>query len=224
MISAPHAVAARWPAPRLRAIAELAQLVTEAPWQLSRAHRDRARDAGLSDEDMLHVVALAAYFGHLNRIADAVRAPLDYNVRHVPPHAEPATPAFASAPALRLGAPELALAHRPPTAAALAGWRAHVEERDAPLSRRQRALIARWVARHLGDGARVGDDEPADDVERALRPLVATITLAPWRLEVGIDRLRPHGFDDAALFDACVVATTAGVVSRIDVAFVALAS
>jgi alkylhydroperoxidase family enzyme len=224
VIAAPHAVAARWPVPRLRAIAELARLVSEAPWELSRAHRDRATDAGLSDDDVVHAIALSAFFGHLNRIADAVGAPLDYEVRHVPPHAEPATPAFAPAPTARTGPSDLSLAKRPATATALARWRAYVEERDAPLSRRQRGLVARWVARLVGDGTRAGDDAPGDAVERALRSIVETITLAPWRLSpTSFAELRGLGFDDAAQFDACVIATTANVVSRIDVALGALA-
>ena len=53
-------------------------MVTEEPRTLSRAHHDRAIDAGLSDDDILHAILLSAYFGHLNRIADAVAVPLDY--------------------------------------------------------------------------------------------------------------------------------------------------
>src|SRR6185295_19034111 len=94
----PRAVAARWPEPRVRSLAELAATVTEAPWRLSRGVHERARDAGLTDDDVLHAIALAAYFGHLNRIADAVAVPLDYDVRHVPPRAEPAVPPLLAAP------------------------------------------------------------------------------------------------------------------------------
>ena len=57
---------------------------------MSRQTLGRAHRAGLSDEDVLHVITLASYFGHLNRIADAGQAPLDYTVKLEPPHADPA--------------------------------------------------------------------------------------------------------------------------------------
>ena len=66
MIADPHAVAARWPVPRVRALAALARAVTLTPWALTAADRAAAIAAGLDDEAILHAVALAAYFGHLN--------------------------------------------------------------------------------------------------------------------------------------------------------------
>jgi hypothetical protein len=98
VLADPRAVAARWPAPRLRVLAELACTVTEAPWALSSGHRTRAAAAGLSDDELLHAVALSAFFGHLNRVADATGVALDYQVRYPPPAAEPATPPLARAP------------------------------------------------------------------------------------------------------------------------------
>ena len=115
VIADPRAVAARWPDLRLRMLADLATLVTEAPWSLSGAILDRAHRAGLGEDDVLHVIALAAYFGHLNRIADAVAVPLDYQVRHQPPHAEPATPALEPSPRAVTGPAAIPLArHRRP--------------------------------------------------------------------------------------------------------------
>src|ERR1700760_4401934 len=63
-------------APRQRALIELVRLVTATPWALSREHR--ARWSALGDDDLVHAIALSSYFGHLNRIADAVAIPLDY--------------------------------------------------------------------------------------------------------------------------------------------------
>src|SRR5687768_17889649 len=48
VIDSPHAIAASWPNPRLRMLAELAQCVTESPWALSRVHLSRAYKAGLA--------------------------------------------------------------------------------------------------------------------------------------------------------------------------------
>src|ERR1700759_3632992 len=129
-------------------LAEVASTVTETPWALSPDHHARARDAGLSDDELLHAIALAALFGHLKRIADAVAVPLDYEGRHLPPHAEPATPPLQRAPAARRGAPALAIASRPATATALAAWRDYLLARGPA-----NLTIAAWVAALLGDGA-----------------------------------------------------------------------
>ncbi|HEX7842233.1 MAG TPA: hypothetical protein VF469_32395 [Kofleriaceae bacterium] len=213
MIADARAVAARWPDVRRRMLAEVASLVTETPWALSPGHHARAREAGLSNDELLHAIALAAFFGHLNRIADAVAVPLDYEVRHRPPHAQPATPPLLRAPAPRRGVPALAIESRPATAAALAAWRDYLVARS-PASRQ----IAAWVAALLGDG----EGEPAED--SPLGRLIEQVTLAPWQLGDGsFAPLRALGYDDAALFDACAAASSFGVFSRLRVALVALA-
>jgi alkylhydroperoxidase family enzyme len=207
-------------------LAEIAMLVTEAPWALSPEHRARSHAAGLSDDELLHAIALAAFFGHLNRIADAVAVPLDYEVQHQPPHAEPATPALPRAPALRRGSPALAIDARPATAGALAAWRDYVLAR-AP----ENHAIAAWVAELLGDGGAAphvsgsgSGPGPAPADAPALRALVEQVTLAPWRLdEAAFAPLRALGRDDVALFDACAAASTFGVMSRVRVALIALA-
>ena len=231
MIADPRAVAARWPDPRLRALAELACLVTEAPWALSREHHARARAAGLSDDDVLHAIALAAFFGHLNRIADAVDVPLDYRVRREPPRIERTVPPFLPAPAPVRGEPALSLASREATTAALTRWQAYVARPSAALDARRRSMIAVRVAHLVGD-PRAGADGPvaaagahasADAGDRELLELADRITLAPWTFDAtSYAPLRGLGFDDRGIFDACVAATTAGVASRIHAALVAL--
>jgi len=194
-------------------LAEIASVVTEAPWALSPGHHARSRDAGLSDDEMLHAIALSAFFGHLNRIADAVAVALDYEVRHLPPPAEPATPPFLRAPAVRRDTPALAIEARPATAAALTAWRDYLVARN-PVN----LQIAAWVAELLGDG----DPVPGEG-QRALRGLVEQVTLAPWRLgDDSFAPLRALGYDDAALFDACAAASSFGVLSRLRVALTAL--
>lgn len=213
MIADGRAVAARWPDPRLRMLAEVASVVTEAPWALSPGHHDRAREAGLSDDELLHAIALSAFFGHVDRIADAVAVPLDYEVRHMPPHAEPATPPLHRAPRARRGTPALAIESRPATARALTAWRDYLVARD-PANR----TIAAWVAALLGDGDAVPDEDSP------LRRLVEEVTLAPWQLgDNSFAPLRAIGYDDAALFDACAAASSFGVFSRLRVALIALA-
>ncbi len=214
MIADPHAVAARWPDGRRRMLAEIASVVTLAPWALSPGHRARARDAGLSDDELLHAIALSAFFGHLNRIADAVAVALDYDVQQLPPHAEPATPPLQRAPAPVTGHPALAIEARPATAAALAAWRDYLVAK-----RPVNVEIAGWVAELVGDAG----PAPGGGGEPALRELVEQVTLAPWRLgDASFAPLRALGHDDAALFDACAAASSFGAFSRIRVALTAL--
>ena len=210
----------------MRALGELARTVTEAPWQLSRSHMTRAHSAGLSDADVLHAVALSAYFGHLNRVADAVAVPLDYDVELAVPATDATVPALAPAPAGRVGRPAIDLASRPATARALADWRTYAFHRDAPLTRRQRTFLARCVARWLGDGGiSPPDDLTGNPLDDALRALAETVTLAPWQLgQHSYDALRASGFDDAAIFDVVATTSAAGVFSRIEVALVSLAA
>ena len=52
-----RAVAAHWPDVRVRMLAELSQIMAEAPWTLSRAFHQRARDAGIDDDALLHAIA-----------------------------------------------------------------------------------------------------------------------------------------------------------------------
>jgi alkylhydroperoxidase family enzyme len=222
----PRALAAGAPDLRLRVIAEIAIAVTEAPWSLSRDHLTRAYAATLSDEDVLQVIALTSYFGHLNRIAEVVGVPLDYDVTLIVSPADRARPAWACAPGLLAGKPALDLARRPQTHAALAGWRQYAFYRDAPLTRRQRTLLARWVAYWIGDG---GISPPTDLTtnphDDALRAFAEGVTLGPWLVsEAHLAPLRAAGFDDDALFDATATITSAGVFSRIEVALAALAS
>ncbi|HET9990191.1 MAG TPA: hypothetical protein VFQ65_16790 [Kofleriaceae bacterium] len=199
--------------PRQRALIELTTLVTEQPW---RAHRV----AELDDDTLLHAIALSAYFGHLNRIADAVAVPLDFAVRHAPPATDPAVPALAPAPSPLAGVPALPLTRREATAAAIEAWHGYVFERDAPLSRDERAQLAGWVAGWLGDPRR---SVPGGTIDPDLHRLAELVTLAPWQLTDAVFApLRARGWDDEKLFDAVVTASTAGLVSRIHVALVAI--
>lgn len=226
LLESPRAVATSWPDMRLRMLAELALHVAESPWLLSRAHLSRARQAGLTDEDVLQAVTLSAFFGHISRIAAAVDPPLE-PVKFQPPPVDRSKPPRAPSQQLVVGRPAIDIARRPATATAFTEWRHYIfYSHDAPLTRRQRTVIARWVACWLGDG---GISSPADltgnPLDDALRAAAEVVTLAPWRLDdATFAPLRAAGFDDAGIFDVCATATSAGVFSRIEVALAALAS
>ena len=127
----------------------------------------------------------SSYFGHLNRIADATRrrrstTSVQARRRRRSIH-RPRRGRVAPKPVA--GRPAIELARRPATANALAEWRNYVFYRDAPLTRRQRTLIARWVATWLGDG---GISPPTDltvnPLDDALRAFAEVVTLAPWQI------------------------------------------
>jgi hypothetical protein len=222
----PRAVAARHPDPTVRALVHLAVAVTEHPWAITGAELALARSAGLDDAGVLHAVLQASLFGHFNRIADAVGVDLDYPDSFGAPHVEPATPPYlwpASVPDLSVARP-IELASRTGAVDLAAAWEQYALERDAPLTRGQRALIAAAVAVRLGDSSRT-PLAPESDLDRALVDLADVVTLAPWRLgPAAYTPLRVAGLaDDSAVFDAVATASSAGVFSRIRVTLAALA-
>jgi hypothetical protein len=222
----PRAVADRHPDPIVRALVRLAVAVTEHPWAITGADLARGRAAGLDDVGVLHAVLQASLFGHFNRIADAVGVDLDYPDRFRAPHVEPATPPYlwaASAPDPHAPRP-IELASRPGAVDLATAWERYALDRDAPLTRRQRALIAAAVAARLGD-ASTPPLAPETDLDRALIDLADLVTLAPWRLgPSAYTRIRRLGMaDDSAVFDAVATASSVGVFSRIRVTLAALA-
>jgi alkylhydroperoxidase family enzyme len=222
----PRAVADRHPDPGVRALVRLAVAVTEQPWAITGAELAGARAAGLDDAAVLHAVLQASLFGHFNRIADAVGVDLDYPDSFGAPHVEPATPPYlwpTSAPDPHAARP-IELASRSGAVDLATAWERYALDRDAPLTRRERAVIAAAVAARLGD-ASASDVAPETDRERALVDLADLVTLAPWRLgPSAYTEIRLAGLaDDAAVFDAVATASSAGVFSRIRVTLAALA-
>jgi hypothetical protein len=222
----PRAVADRHPDSTIRALSRLTVDVTERPWALTGADLAAARAGGLDDAAILHAILQTSLFGHLNRIADAVGVDADYPDSFTAPHVEPATPPylrprFASDP---VAARPIELVARAGAADLLAAWRAHALDRNRPLTRHHRALIAHTVAVRLGD-ASVEEAAADTPLDRALVDFADLVTLAPWRLgPAAFAPLGPLGLaDDAAVFDAVATASSCTVFSRIAVTLAALA-
>jgi alkylhydroperoxidase family enzyme len=200
----------------------LATSVTQHPWAVEQADYDRARAAGLGDESILQAVVLSAYFNYLNRVADAVDIELDYESALPRPdrdaRREPVSrraremwPTAAPFP--------LRLADRPVTAEAFDRWRAYVLERESPLSRRDRSVLARAVAWSLCDGWTVdalGDAAPGSAREEVLAGYAEVLTATPWRLNEGqLHGLRGLGLEDRGLLDVISVASFQNTASRL---------
>jgi alkylhydroperoxidase/carboxymuconolactone decarboxylase family protein YurZ len=221
----PRAVADRHLDPTVRALVRLAVAVTEHPWAITGADLSGARDAGLDDAGILHAVLQSSLFGHFNRIADAVGVELDYPDRFHAPHVEPATPPYlwpTSMPDPQRPQP-IALSIRPGAVDLAEAWERYALDRDEPLTRRQRALVAAAVAARLGEAST--PIEPESDLDRALIDLADLVTLAPWKLgPAAYTRIRQLGLaDDSAVFDAVATASSVGVCSRIRVTLAGLA-
>jgi alkylhydroperoxidase family enzyme len=224
----PRAVADRHPDETIRILTRLTVQVTERPWALSGVELRRASAAGLDDAAVLHAILQTSLFGHLNRIADAVGVDADYPDTFGAPQLVPSTPPYlvpTAAEVPDLAAPRpIELAIRDGAVDLLAAWTSHAMDRDEPLTRRQRSVIAAAVAVRLGD-ASVPPAEPATALDRALVELADVVTLAPWRLgPAAYEPVRGLGLvDDEAVFDAVATASTCTVSSRIAVALAALA-
>ena len=222
----PRAVADRHPDATVRALTRLTIDATERPWALTRADLERARAGGLDDAGILHAILQTSLFGHFNRIADAVGVDADYPDSFGAPHVVPATPPYLwpeTTPDPAAAQP-IQLASRAGTVDLVAVWRQHALERDAPLTRHHRAVVAHAVAERLGD-ATVAPEPPASDLDHALVTLADIVALAPWRL--GPDAYAPIRtlglVDDAEVFDAVATASSCTVFSRINVTLTAFA-
>lgn len=226
MVIDPRAVADRHADPIVRALVHLAVAVTEQPWAITGAEISRARAAGLDETGILHAILQASLFGHFNRIADAVGVDLDYPDSFGAPHVEPATPPYlwpTSSPDQHVPQP-IELASRPGAVDLAVAWEQYALDRDTPLTRRQRAVVAAAVSARLGDQSKP-PVAPETDLDRVLVDLADLVTLAPWRLgPSAYTPLRLAGLtEDTAVFDAVATASSAGVFSRIRVTLAALA-
>ena len=206
-----------------RALAGFCAVLAEAPWTITSADLEPLRAAGLSDASVLHAVALSSFFNYLNRVADAVDIEFDY---------ESPLPRISRVEREPLVRPErsdwprrppplaMKLSERPGTLEPFVRWRAYVLERDAPLSRRDRRVLARAAAAALCDAEGVGtldDGAPRDRREETLAAFSTTLTAAPWRLDAArLEQLRALGLDDAGLLDAISVASFQNTASRLN--------
>jgi len=226
VVADPRGVADRHADPVVRALLRLTIDATERPWALTGSDLERAHAGGLDDSGILHAILQTSLFGHFNRIADAVGVDADYPDSFGAPHLVPSTPPYLwpdTVPDPRMPQP-IELSARPGAVDLVTAWRQHALERDAPLTRHHRAVVAHAVAERLGD-ATVSPAPPANDLDRALVTLADIVALAPWKLDPeAYAPIRALGLaDDAEVFDAVATASSCTVFSRINVTLTAFA-
>ena len=212
--------------PRERALAGLGAVMSDAPWTITQGDLDRLRAVGVSDEGIVQAVTIGGLFNYVTRVADALALEFDYESAlprlQVDVSVEPVPrPELAEWPAPH-PSPRLSLAYRPATEAAFARWRGYAFESDAPISRRDRAVLGRAVASGVCDRVGVAtfaDSAPASPREIALAAYATKLTLAPWRMtEADLATLRREGLDDAGLLDVISLVGLQNLLSRIRLA------
>lgn len=205
-----------------RGLTTLARLVSEAPWTATAGDLEAARGAGLSDDAILQTVALSAFFNYLNRVADAIDLDFDYQSALPRISRDPAREPLARPPPARwprAHALGLRLAARAKTAEAYGRWRSYVMEREAPLSRRDRRVLARAVAQTLCDAATceaLADASPRGARESALAAYAEKLSLTPWRLaREDLQGLTTLGLSDEGVLDVISVSAHQTTASRL---------
>ncbi len=63
--------------PKTVAILDYAERITQNAPSIRRAHIQRLREVGLSDDEILHAAAIASYFNYINRVSDALGVELE---------------------------------------------------------------------------------------------------------------------------------------------------
>jgi alkylhydroperoxidase family enzyme len=209
--------------PRERALAGLATLLTEAPWTLEPEDLDRLRAAGVSEEGIEQAITVAAFFNYFPRVADGTGIEFDYEsplprisidpTREASPRPLPGT----WNPAVD-GSRLPVFPRRPHAERPLAAWRAYLFERDAPLSRRERKVVARAAAAELCDPGALAcwhDASPGSAREEALATYARKLTLTPWAAGArDLEPLRAEGLSDAAILDVITLAAHQNAISR----------
>lgn len=220
MVRDPSAVSL---APRQRALAGLATLLTEAPWTMRGDDLAHVHAAGVSEEGVVQAVTIAALFNHLTRVADATGIEPDY-VSPLPriqvdasrePIPRPERAHWPTPPT----APRLSLALRPATKAVLERWGDYMRTPTQAFPARERAVVGRAVAFQLCDevGLAAWDDaRPDTEREASLASFAEVLTVAPWRMtESALTPLRRLGFEDRDVLHVIALVGYQNVMSRL---------
>ncbi len=216
--------------PAWQSLAALARVLSDEPWHFGDAELEHGRAAGLTDEALLHAIVQSAFFNYLNRVADATGIDFDYRSplpampvdRGRDPLPRPPSSGWRRRPAA------FALSARPLTAERFSSWRRHVLDRDAPLARRERRMIAHAAALATCDAAgaaALDAGAPSTPRERAMVAYADLLSRAPWQLGAAdLAPLRELGLDDHALLDLITVAAFQNTASRLTLGGVAIES
>jgi alkylhydroperoxidase family enzyme len=221
---------ARLPA-RAAALARFAVTLTAEPWQLTADIADELTAQGFSAEAIETATGVIATFNYLTRVADASGIEFDY---------ASSLPAFepdkARRPVPRPGReswPVVSGSLRRFTGSTALNdawnrWRGYVFDSDAPLSYRDRQLLARAAAEECCDRWRADQlhrYEPEHATESLLTGFARKLSREPWRMRAtDLDALRAAGYSETALLHAIAVVALQNADSRLALARAVIAS
>ena len=66
---------------RRHAMLDYAARLTRTPDEITRGHVERLREAGFSDEDILAIAEVTAYYAYVNRIVDGLGVEIEPGLR-----------------------------------------------------------------------------------------------------------------------------------------------
>ena len=205
---------------RSAALARFAATLTARPWTVTPAFRAEFAAAGLGADAIEAASGIVAMFNYLTRVADASGIEFDY--------ASPLPvfqPELAREPAERPGrsswpiAEVRALPSFPDLSAAWRLWREYVFDSDAPLTHRERRVLAAAAAQECCDRLRVdelAEYTPRDTHESTLDTFARRLSRAPWRMNPAeLQALRDSGMAEPAVLHAISVVALQNAESRL---------
>ena len=207
---------------RSATLARYASTLTARPWALTRELVGELAAHGLDQAAIEGATGVVAVFNYLTRVADASGIEFDY-VSPLP-EVKPALERRAVERPDRAFWPVIGPEFRtfpafPALTETWQRWHEYVFDTDAPLTRRERSVLALAAARECCDGWRADAliaSEPADDKERLLARFAVKLSREPWRMRpADLERLRTHGYSEPALLHAIAVVALQNAESRV---------
>jgi alkylhydroperoxidase family enzyme len=208
-------------APRARALARLAVILTARPWALTAEAVGDARQQGLDEEQIEAAIGVISLFNYFTRVADATGIEFDY------PTALPAfEPDLCQVTAPRPDRPvsfsRPAGGRRRPRLgglrAAWESWRAYVLEADQPISQRERRLLAAVAAEEAADweGAEALNGYRSGPDDDHLIGFARKLSRQPWLMGAeDLERLRSLGYSEQAVLHVISVVAHQNADSRL---------
>jgi alkylhydroperoxidase family enzyme len=204
-------------------LAKLATTLTAQPWALSGETVPDAVRQELDEEQVEAAVGVISMFNYYTRVADATGIEFDY-LTPLPAFEPDLRQATAPRPSRSASSGRGAVRgrRRPrwrPFRTAWESWRGYVLEAEAPISRRERRLLASVAAEETTDweGAEaLNGIERAADGDDLLIGFARKLSRQPWRMEAGdLAELRAAGYSEAALLHVISVVAHQNADSRL---------
>jgi hypothetical protein len=209
--------------PRGRALAQLATTLTAQPWALTAEAVEEVSRQGLDGEQVEAAICVISMFNYFTRVADATGIEFDYQTP-LPAFEPDLKQATAIRPSRSASSDDAAgrargLLRQPQLRMAWDSWRSYVLDSDAPITRRERRVLAAVAAEETADweGAEaLGGLSLREDGDEELIEFARKLSRRPWQMEAGdMTRLRAAGYPERALLHVISVVAHQNADSRL---------